>query len=61
MKHAEWIESQTTYAGADKKNMYCSECDSLITVGRHCPKNKLYPYCPFCGAKMKLEMEQDDV
>ena len=57
MKHAEWIESQTTYAGPDRKNMNCSDCNGFITVGRNCPKEKLYPYCPFCGAKMGKEKD----
>jgi len=53
--HAEWLESKTTYAGADRKNMNCTRCGDMITVGRKCPKEKLYPYCPFCGAKMDNE------
>ena len=51
--NAEWVESETTYAGADRKNMTCSKCGGGITVGRDCPQEKLYPYCPFCGAKMQ--------
>ena len=48
-----WVEDETTYCGAGRCNYKCTVCGGIITATRRDNTEHLYPYCHFCGAKMK--------
>ena len=53
-KEGEWLEDDTTYCGADLANYKCSLCGKIGgTWRRGLKQDKLPPYCPNCGARMK--------
>ena len=53
VRHGEWVEDELTYCGAGRCNYKCTVCGEMISAARRETTEHLYPYCPFCGARMK--------
>lgn len=53
VRHARWVEDEHTYCGAGRCNYRCTACSEMLTAARRETTKHLFPYCPFCGAKME--------
>ena len=53
IKHGSW---EYDSEGVGYANYLCSECGNFLTFYKDID---LYPYCPYCGAKMDKEREVD--
>jgi DNA-directed RNA polymerase subunit RPC12/RpoP len=53
IKHGSW---EYDSEGVGYANYLCSECGNFLTFYEDID---LYPYCPYCGAKMKQERDTD--
>lgn len=49
VKHGKWKYDSSDVGYA---NYLCSECKNFLTFDEN---SDLYPYCPYCGAKMNKE------
>lgn len=52
IKHARWKYDS---GDVDYADYLCSECGNLLTLYKD---TDLYPYCPYCGAKMDKKCEE---
>lgn len=52
VKHGKWKYDSEDVGYA---NCLCSECDNFLTFDEDDEGIDLYPYCPYCGAKMDKE------
>lgn len=58
VKHGRWIQDEHTYSGCWTYNYVCSACGEIGGSWlRNIRRDQMFPYCPFCGAKMDLEDE----
>lgn len=53
IKHARWKYDS---GDVDYADYLCSECGNLLTFYKD---TDLYPYCPYCGAKMDRKEENE--
>lgn len=53
VKHGKWIPTGKTLWHTKYR---CSECDNYLFLDSK--NNPLYPYCPYCGAKMDKKCEE---
>ena len=54
-KYGHWIYNDNVMRwGFEHEYYICSECGDEIS-----DRYGLYPYCPYCGAKMAVENEDD--
>ena len=60
VRHATWVEDEQTYCGAGRCNYTCTVCGGMISAIRKETTEHLYPYCPFCGAKMDGERKENE-
>lgn len=49
VKHGKWISTGNALGYTE---YHCSECNNYLFLDS---KDELYPYCPYCGAKMDKE------
>ena len=58
VKHGRWIQDEHTCSGCWTYNYVCSACGEIGGSWlRNIRRDQMFPYCPFCGAKMDLEDE----
>ena len=55
IKHGKWVSTGNALGYTE---YHCSECDNYLFLDSK--DDELYPYCPYCGAKMNLESEEND-
>lgn len=56
VKHGRWIQDEHTYSGCWTYNYICSACGEIGGSWlRNIRRDQMFPYCPFCGAKMDGE------
>ena len=56
VKHGRWIQDEHTYSGCWTYNYVCSACGEIGGSWlRNIRRDQMFPYCPFCGAKMDSE------
>lgn len=56
VKHGRWIQDEHTYSGCWTYNYVCSACGEIGGSWlRNIRRDQMFPYCPFCGAKMDGE------
>lgn len=56
VKHGKWIQDEHTYSGCWTYNYVCSACGEIGGSWlRNIRRDQMFPYCPFCGAKMDGE------
>lgn len=54
VKHGKWISTGNALGYTE---YHCSECNNYVFLDSN--DSDLYPYCPYCGAKMKQERDTD--
>lgn len=54
IKHGKWIPTGKTLWYTKYR---CSECDNYLFLDSK--NNPLYPYCPYCGAKMDKKDDEN--
>lgn len=60
VKHGRWIQDEHTYSGCWTYNYVCSACGEIGGSWlRNIRRDQMFPYCPFCGAKMDEEDDND--
>lgn len=56
VKHGRWIQDEHIYSGCWTYNYVCSACGEIGGSWlRNIRRDQMFPYCPFCGAKMDGE------
>lgn len=50
IKHGKWVSTGNALGYTE---YHCSECNNYLFLDSK--DSQLYPYCPYCGAKMKKE------
>lgn len=50
IKHGKWISTGNALGYTE---YHCSECNNYLFLDSE--DSELYPYCPYCGAKMEVE------
>ena len=50
IKHGKWISTGNALGYIE---YHCSECNNYLFLDSK--DSELYPYCPYCGAKMEVE------
>lgn len=53
VKHGKWV---STVNALGYTEYHCSECNNYLFLDSK--DSQLYPYCPYCGAKMDKECEK---
>ena len=50
----------SSFSKTDKKFIECSACNSVIDCNKGFVDENEYDYCPYCGADMEKEVQNDD-